>query len=384
MNEAVSRRKMFTKFFTGLALCCILLSLWLVFEQNHLPTVLGHKIIDPLNSISNATREGESANVISHVRNETLGFEKVFVINLKERGDKLDAITLAASLTGITLDVMEGARGEDVSNKSIPAHDGPDAKWKGAAFLGTAGCWRSHMNFIRKMVADNIHSALVVEDDADWSVYLKDQLEHVAAGTQYITNSTSTTSPYGNDWDMLWLGHCGSSFSKKERTRRYVIENDPTVVAPNHYNLHYHPNMKAAGYSDSSRVVYRPGIVTCTQGYALSLRGARKMLQHYTTVQNFLPIDWEHNAVCTRKILDFQCLAVHPPMWGHHRSAGFENRNSDITDKKGDFRKKAETLNIAHSVRLNGANILVKGLDAITSQYDDMPELYGDLKARKD
>lgn len=73
MNEAVSRRKMFTKFFTGLALCCILLSLWLVFEQNHLPTVLGHKIIDPLNSISNATREGESANVISHVRNETLG-----------------------------------------------------------------------------------------------------------------------------------------------------------------------------------------------------------------------------------------------------------------------------------------------------------------------
>lgn len=242
-------------------------------------------------------------------------------------------------------------------------------------------CW---LSLLVRMVADKIHSALVVEDDADWSIYLKDQLEHVAAGTQYITNSSSTTSPYGDDWDMLWLGHCGSSFSKKERTRRYVVENDPTVVGPNHYSLHYHPDMRTAGYGNSSRVVYRPGIVTCTQAYALSLRGARKMLQHYTTIQYFLPIDWEHNGICSKQILDFQCLAVHPPMWGHHRSAGYDNRNSDITQKKGEFRKKAETLNIAHSARLNAANILTKGMDAVTSQYDDMPELHGDLKARED
>ena len=38
----------------------------------------------------------------------------------------MDAIILAASLTGITLDVVEGVKGEEVSNKSIPAHDGPD------------------------------------------------------------------------------------------------------------------------------------------------------------------------------------------------------------------------------------------------------------------
>lgn len=187
MKEARSSRKMFSRFITALALCCVVLSLWLVFEQYRplpsvIPALLNHEKVETLSSISNTTSkedsakvisqedsssgtsqedsssvtsQKDSASVISHVRNETLGvcaiwpfhisswfydgwtyciqFEKVFVINLKERGDKLDAITLAASLTGIKLDVMEGARGEDVSNKSIPAHDGPDV------FISTNG-----------------------------------------------------------------------------------------------------------------------------------------------------------------------------------------------------------------------------------------------------
>ena len=210
------------------------------------------------------------------------------------------------------------------------------------------------LSLIIRMVAESIHSALVLEDDADSSIYLKDQLEHIAAGTQYTTNSTSTTSPYGDDWDMLWLGHCGSTFSSNIRTRRYVIQNDPTVIGPNHNALHYHPDMASAGYSYTDRVVFRPIAITCSQAYALSLRGARKMLQHYTTLQEFSPIDWEHANICSNRVLGFQCLAVHPPLWGQHHSAGYENRNSNI-NTKGGFRKMAETQNIAHSGRLNAA-----------------------------
>ena len=50
----------------------------------------------------------------------------MFVINLKDRTDKLDAIQLAASLTGFNLDVIEGVRGTEVSNKSMPPHGVPD------------------------------------------------------------------------------------------------------------------------------------------------------------------------------------------------------------------------------------------------------------------
>jgi hypothetical protein len=50
----------------------------------------------------------------------------VFVINLKDRHDKLDAVQLAASLTGIHVDVIEGVRGADISNKALPPKGVPD------------------------------------------------------------------------------------------------------------------------------------------------------------------------------------------------------------------------------------------------------------------
>lgn len=53
-------------------------------------------------------------------------FGKVFVINLKERTDKLDAIQMAASLTDFQLDVIEGVRGTEISNKSMPTNGVPD------------------------------------------------------------------------------------------------------------------------------------------------------------------------------------------------------------------------------------------------------------------
>lgn len=47
-------------------------------------------------------------------------FERVFVINLPERYDKLDAFSLAASLTGFTHDVIEGIKGSSIGNKTLP------------------------------------------------------------------------------------------------------------------------------------------------------------------------------------------------------------------------------------------------------------------------
>lgn len=47
---------------------------------------------------------------------------------MKERTDKLDAVTMAASLTGFRVDVIEGVDGMDVSNRSIPL-DGVPKVW---------------------------------------------------------------------------------------------------------------------------------------------------------------------------------------------------------------------------------------------------------------
>lgn len=44
---------------------------------------------------------------------------------MKERTDKLDAVRMAASLTGFHVDVIEGVEGMDVSNRSIPIEGVP-------------------------------------------------------------------------------------------------------------------------------------------------------------------------------------------------------------------------------------------------------------------
>lgn len=53
-----------------------------------------------------------------------LQFQKVFVLNLPERPDKLDAFALASTLTGFTADIIPGVRGEEVVNKALPSLEG--------------------------------------------------------------------------------------------------------------------------------------------------------------------------------------------------------------------------------------------------------------------
>ena len=55
-------------------------------------------------------------------------FQKVFVVNLPGRSDKLDAISMLASLTGFSFDVMEGVQGADVPPKALPGVSTPICK----------------------------------------------------------------------------------------------------------------------------------------------------------------------------------------------------------------------------------------------------------------
>jgi hypothetical protein len=86
-------------------------------------------------------------------------FEKIFGISLPQRTDKQDGMTVAASLSNISVDFLPGVHGADVSPKARPL--GFDRK------LTVVGSWRAHMNVAAKMVAENIQSALIFEDHAD-------------------------------------------------------------------------------------------------------------------------------------------------------------------------------------------------------------------------
>jgi hypothetical protein len=110
-------------------------------------------------------------------------------------------------------------------------------------------------------------------------------------------NGVNTESPYGDDWDVLWLGHCGADLPMARQDRSSVplssagssslkisLPGDVTVPAPKH--LKPHPfglrDKLAAVYPAHTRVVHAANGNVCSLAYAVSQRGARKLLWRFT------------------------------------------------------------------------------------------------------
>ncbi|KAL2276192.1 hypothetical protein FJTKL_01254 [Diaporthe vaccinii] len=382
----------------------------------------GSSAADSSSSKSNAAEKPYGRNYHGHstpddinrVTNGTLGFGKVFVVGLPERTDKRDATSLSAALTGFDIEWVDGVRGESIPDKAVPF--GIDRKKLMETNLGS---WRGHMNAIRRVVDQNLDAALIMEDDMDWDVRLKPQLEIVAAGaravmsnlpdTYFPTGRASSsagpipTSPYGDDWDILWLGHCGEPFpeelpenkelpdddaGKVAMMRRYTILNDATVPPLDHVtgivDFKAHP--------ERTRWVHVTAAPICTFAYAVSNRGAQKILYDLSVDHLSGPFDNALAWLCRRAVggwsklaalaaagdpqdregklgdrgLDAKCLSVTPPVFFHHKAKGNIHGDSDIQNVGGEgeqeqppvIREKGSTENVMWSARLNILNMI--------------------------
>ncbi|KAI1873785.1 uncharacterized protein JN550_003054 [Neoarthrinium moseri] len=311
---------------------------------------------------------GHSNADYSRVTNATLGFSNVFVVGLPERSDKRDALALTSALTGFQVEFVDGVKGESVPDKAVPFKADRQSLWE-----NNLGSWRGHMNAVRRIVEENLESALIMEDDMDWDVRLRAQLEQVAMGVRTILPSGSNSrSPYGDDWDLLWLGHCGEIFPEalpenegKPHHPKYTIKNDITVAPLNKITGLVEFNK----YPEFTRWVHISGAPICTFAYALSQKGARKVLFDLSVdhllgaYDNALAGFCRDGASGNRDGLQAKCVSVTPPVFFHHRAKGRITGDSDIQKSdSGDVREKGTTENIVWSARNNIKNMLM-GLD---------------------
>ncbi|KAK7999600.1 glycosyltransferase family 25 protein [Apiospora arundinis] len=308
-----------------------------------------------------------SPDEINRVTNETLGFSKIFVIGLPERTDKRDALVLTSSLTGFSVEFVDGVRGDSVPEKAIPFGQNKDS-----LPVTYRGSWRSHMNVVRSIIEQNLESALIMEDDMDWDVRLLPQLEKAAQGTRTLLQSGSNPhSPYGDDWDVLWLGHCGEIFSEtlpenegKPLYPKFLIKNDETV--PPFGKVTGLVDFKA--YPEFTRFIHTTGAPICSFAYALSRRGAQKVLFDLSVDRLDGHFDNALGTLCRNGAsrlgdptgLNAKCLTITPPLFFHHRPKGRVDLESDINDVGGDgqVREKGTTENIVWSARNNIRNML--------------------------
>ncbi|KAG0651906.1 hydroxylysine galactosyltransferase 1 [Hyphodiscus hymeniophilus] len=336
-------------------------------------------------------------DVTNDVYNKTLGFEKIFVISLPERSDRRDSIILSAALSNIDIEIRDAVRGENVPEQIIPNENA------GRFMKAEVGCWRSHMNIMQEVIQRNLSSILILEDDADWDIRIMDQLHDFALAAQAITQPllrvypagnlfqsrtkndipfeklpqtvSPEHSPYGDNWDLLWLGHCGVAVPKPtgdRSTGRVVMLDDPTVPVKKSLSNNLVGN-DLGEYPDHTRLVHHATMGLCTQSYAITQAGARELMMS-VGVEKMNTIDFGLREWCdgTSGRDPHLCLATQPAVFQPHRKAGPQKGDSDIdTAAHGDgVRKEAMTEVVRWSTILNW-KALLRGERDFVDQYPD-------------
>ena len=139
--------------------------------------------------------------------------------------------------------------------------------------------------------------------------------------------------------------------------------------------------MVASGYDNSTRVIYRASHGVCLYAYALSYRGARKLLRGQALRKTFTPIDVGIGQMCKEE--DFKCIGVFPQLVDSHKAAGRISRDSDIGKFSAqEVRPKGFTHNIVHSIRLNMDSLLKDEKAAVERQWPEDPVVEGPTRQR--
>uniref|UniRef100_A0AAY4DHQ9 procollagen galactosyltransferase n=1 Tax=Denticeps clupeoides TaxID=299321 RepID=A0AAY4DHQ9_9TELE len=187
---------------------------------------------------------------------DKLGFDEVFMINLKRRTDRRERMLRALHEQEIACEIVDAVDGKSLNVSEIhdmgihmlpgysdPYHGRPLTK-------GELGCFLSHYNIWKEIVARGLKTTLVLEDDLRFEVFFKRRLQ----------NLMREVESEGLDWDLIYIG----------RKRMQVDHREKAVP-----NIH---NLVQADYS------------YWTLGYMMSLQGAKKLLRA-EPLKKMLPVD---------------------------------------------------------------------------------------------
>ena len=268
-----------------------------------------------------------------------------------------------------------------------------------------------------------------MEDDADWDIRLKSQAQAFALASQaylqplqndpshnlaslfpalsktlqedaYVqelqntpaTKKPSTTSsPYGDDWDVIWLGHVGSHLPSDWTSRELnsnhaplslltiLIPNDETVADKRHLKRHPFADRIddfAARFDSHTRVVHEARGTAGIQAYAVSRRGARKLLlkfglEEFTSSYDLMLRDWCDGAYEGERPV---CITTQPPLMSQYYSKG----GSDIHGIGGGYFKKSGSTYIRYSVMLNLRKLVARRTDAGLAHIEGLADQWPD------
>ncbi|XP_034035495.1 procollagen galactosyltransferase 2 [Thalassophryne amazonica] len=191
----------------------------------------------------------------------TMGFDEIFLINLKRRLDRRTRMMKTFSSLGLQVTLADAVDGKALNKSQLQAlgiemMPGYKDPYSGRILTrGEIGCFLSHHSIWTQVMEHGLQKVLVLEDDVRFEPRFKRRL-------QTIMDDIDKAQL---DWDLIYVG----------RKRMQVQQPEQSVDGVN--------NLVVADYS------------YWTLGYALSQQGARKLLDaqpfsKMLPVDEFLPV----------------------------------------------------------------------------------------------
>ncbi|KAK1879243.1 Procollagen galactosyltransferase 2 [Dissostichus eleginoides] len=185
-----------------------------------------------------------------------MGFDEIFLINLKRRSDRRDRMLTSLSVLGINATLTEAVDGKALNSSQLqamgidmlPGYKDPYSER--VLTRGEIGCFLSHHNIWKQVQQQDLQQVLVLEDDVRFEPRFHSRLVTLMENVQRV----------GLEWDLIYVG----------RKRLQVKE----------------PERSVEGVGD----LVHPDYSYWTLGYVLSLSGARKLLQA-RPLNKMLPVD---------------------------------------------------------------------------------------------
>ena len=196
----------------------------------------------------------------------------------------------------------------------------------------------------------NYSTALILEDDADWDVAIRQQTPQIANAIRSLSHGV--IGPWGFNWEYLGLGHCGAG--KVEDGTFFVIQ-DSTTGPSNEFTTLNGPDRELKNHT---RFVHETKGTICTFGYAVTRHGAHKLIKRLSGSGQ--PLDLDYSMFCNGGGLN--CYAVTPEIIHHQRWTGHRITSGGTLHgalEEGETEQKF-TLNIKNSARCNSEPDVVK------------------------
>ena len=134
-------------------------------------------------------------------KTSTLGFDKIYVINLKRRPDRKEA--LIKTLPGLDLTFIEAVDGKLLSVEQLITEKKLNKSFLdpwGKVTMGVFACALSHKKAWEQALIDGVETALFLEDD----VYLTNPVLENGGFTPQYESIFNEIQQY--DWDLIHLG----------------------------------------------------------------------------------------------------------------------------------------------------------------------------------